>query len=108
MIVSNWVYTPNDLTQIRQLPDEGLRDYVIRFQGEYHRCEGADEKIAYAALMGGFRSGLFLFKMIENPPGSFKALMCEATNYLRAENLNYARDMSTDALPTVGERGLMR
>nr|XP_004301973.2 PREDICTED: uncharacterized protein LOC101291635 [Fragaria vesca subsp. vesca] len=104
MIVSNRVYTPNNLTQIHQLPEEGLRDYVIRFQGEYHRCEGADEKIAYAALMGGFRSSPFLFKIFENPPGSFKALMREATNYSRAENLNYARDMSTDTLPAVGTK----
>ncbi|KAK9950596.1 hypothetical protein M0R45_006080 [Rubus argutus] len=102
MIVSNRVYTPNDLTQIRQLPDENLRDYVIRFQGDYHRCEGADEKIAYAALMGGSRSGPFLFKIIQDPPGSLKALMREATNYSRPENLNCARDMVTDTQPTVG------
>lgn len=47
MIVSNQIYTPNDLTQIRQLHEESLREYVILFHQDYHRCEGADEKITY-------------------------------------------------------------
>lgn len=47
MIVSNRIYTPNDLSQIRELHEESLREYVICFQQDYHRCEGADEKITY-------------------------------------------------------------
>ncbi|KAK9939994.1 hypothetical protein M0R45_016672 [Rubus argutus] len=72
-------------------------------KGNYHRCEGADEKIAYAALMGGFRSGP-LFKVIQDPPGSFKALVREATNYSRAENLNCSRGMDVHPQPPVGTK----
>ncbi|CAB4310602.1 unnamed protein product [Prunus armeniaca] len=52
MIISNRLYTANDLSTVKQRPDA--------------HCEG-------------------------NPPQTYKDLLCEATSYSRAEQLNLAR-----------------
>lgn len=57
MIVSNQIYTLNDLTQICQLHEESLRDHIIHFEGDYHRCEGVDEKITYNSTKEVFDVG---------------------------------------------------
>ncbi|CAL9025319.1 unnamed protein product [Prunus brigantina] len=66
MIISDRLYTANDLSTVRQRPDEKLRDYITRFNNEYARCEG-------------------------NPLKTYKDLIREATCYSRAEQLNLAR-----------------
>ncbi|CAB4283342.1 unnamed protein product [Prunus armeniaca] len=40
MIISDRLYTANDLSTVRQRLDEKLKDYITRFNNEYARCEG--------------------------------------------------------------------
>jgi hypothetical protein len=73
MIVSNGIYTPNDFTHIRQLPKKILQDYAIRFEKDYHRYDRANEKIVYAALMGGFRFRVVLVQNHARPAWLFQS-----------------------------------
>ncbi|CAB4278424.1 unnamed protein product [Prunus armeniaca] len=95
MIISNRMYTANDLSTIKQRLDEKLRDYITRFNNEYARCKGCDEATAHNALMGGLQGGDFYFSLTRNPPETYKDLIREATCYSRAEQLNLARKATT-------------
>jgi hypothetical protein len=41
---------------------------------------------------------------MQDPPSSFKALMREATNYSRAENLNHTRGLDVNPQPSTGTK----
>ncbi|XP_021827212.1 uncharacterized protein LOC110767855 [Prunus avium] len=106
MIMSTRLYTPNDLSAVKQRPDETLRDYITRFNNEYARCEGCDEATAHNALMGGLQGGDFFFSLTRNPPETYKDLLREATSYSRAEQLNLARKASAGSRPANEEARL--
>ncbi|BFG37795.1 hypothetical protein CerSpe_240690 [Prunus speciosa] len=59
MIISSRLYTANDLSAVRQMLNESLRDDITHFNNEYSRCEGCDEATAHNALMGGLQGGTF-------------------------------------------------
>ncbi|PQQ11223.1 uncharacterized protein Pyn_18894 [Prunus yedoensis var. nudiflora] len=79
MIISDRLYTANDLSTVRQRPDEKLRDYITRFNNEYARGEGCDEATAHNALIGGLQGGDFYFSLTRNPPRSNQLLPSRAT-----------------------------
>ncbi|PQM36414.1 uncharacterized protein Pyn_37186 [Prunus yedoensis var. nudiflora] len=71
MIISDRLYTANDLSTVRQRPNEKLRDYITRFNNEYARCEGCDEATTHNALMGGLQGETSMFPSHE-PPGDIQ------------------------------------
>ncbi|XP_021820771.1 uncharacterized protein LOC110762444 [Prunus avium] len=91
IIISDWLYTVNDLSTIRQWPDEKLRDYITWFNNEYARCEGCDEATTHNALMGELQGEDFNFSLTKNPPKTSIDLLCEVTSYSCVEQLNLAR-----------------
>ncbi|XP_016647025.1 PREDICTED: uncharacterized protein LOC107880278 [Prunus mume] len=99
MIISDRLYTANDLLMVRQQLDKKLRDYITRFNNEYASCEGCDEATAHNALMGGLQGGDFYFSLTRNPPETYKDLFREATSYSQAEQLNLARKATAGSIP---------
>ncbi|CAL9000510.1 unnamed protein product [Prunus brigantina] len=101
MIISDRLYTANDLSTVRQRPDEKLRDYITRFNNEYERCEGCDEATAHNALMGGVQGGDFYFSLTRNPPETYKDILRKATCNSRAEQLNMARKATANPVSEI-------
>ncbi|BFG40865.1 hypothetical protein CerSpe_271390 [Prunus speciosa] len=81
MIISDRLYTANDLSTVRQRPNEKLRDYITRFNNEYARCEGCDEATHRQRSDGWTPGGDFYVSLTKNPSKTYKDLLREATSY---------------------------
>lgn len=65
MIISDRLYTANNLSAIREQPDEKLMDCITGFNNEYVRCEGCDKATTYNALMGDSKVRISIFLSYE-------------------------------------------
>ncbi|OMO62054.1 Retrotransposon gag protein [Corchorus capsularis] len=86
------------LMNIRQRPNESLRDYVTRFNAEALQVKDLDQSVAVAALMNGLRDDEFQFKfsLSKKPPKTLSELLLRAEKYINAEENMAAKTEKND------------
>ncbi|KAM1105137.1 hypothetical protein ACFX13_013738 [Malus domestica] len=63
---TNCLHCVDDLYNIRQKPDESLREYAGRFIHEYSRCAEADDKTTLKAFTAGLHDCFFKYMINAN------------------------------------------
>ncbi|KAM1047939.1 hypothetical protein ACFX2C_027219 [Malus domestica] len=93
-----------DLYNIRQKPDESLREYASRFNHEYSRCVEADDKTALKAFTAGLRDCFFKYMINANTWKTYSEMMAHAYNHAFAEARTYQGKPPTSTPYQQGKR----
>ncbi|XP_057786440.1 uncharacterized protein LOC131003887 [Salvia miltiorrhiza] len=90
--------TPISLMDIRQEPQETLREYVARFNTIALDIPDAESQIKWYAFARGLKQGPLFEALQIKPPTSFEDIMTIIPGYLQLEDAKMARKAEADKL----------
>ncbi|GKE24539.1 reverse transcriptase domain-containing protein, partial [Tanacetum coccineum] len=80
--------TEAEILDIRQRPDESLKDYVAQFSKEtLHMVDRSDVMVS-GAFISGMRPGRLFKDLIAKPPTSLEDLFTQTNNFIRVKDVN--------------------
>ena len=98
--IGAWTYRKPSyhLLTIKQSPQENLRSYIHRFNGESLKVDIPDEKFSIAAFIVGLgvQSKDLMFSISKNPQASMAEVLAKAEKYINDEEaLLFKRESSS-------------
>ncbi|GJW34757.1 reverse transcriptase domain-containing protein [Tanacetum coccineum] len=80
--------TEAEILDIRQRPNESLKDYVAQFSKETLHMVGRSDVMVFGAFISGMRPGRLFKDLIAKPLTSLEDLFTQTNNFIRAEDAN--------------------